>query len=182
MNVDCFVNILSDGDSTPSLSVQAAILWYDIRDTYGVRFVADGCRKNLPLGDLPLNARVAELAHFADSIEWLSATESAIAYEFAMRYNSTEHYGLASTRVSDVERIDASTNAVDDWLLSRCIGDSARIVFGPDSVFDASTQFFRDNWRDLFCPSRDDAIICSNDNAWLLFYCHEDEFEFGRPL
>ena len=34
---------------TPSLFVQVATLWYDIRDTYIVRFVADGCRKNLPL-------------------------------------------------------------------------------------------------------------------------------------
>ena len=44
------MTFFSDGNSgTPSISVQAAILWYDIRDTYGVRFVADGCRKNLPL-------------------------------------------------------------------------------------------------------------------------------------
>ena len=43
----------SDGDGgTPSISVQAANLWYDIRGTYIVYFVADGCRKNLPLGDL----------------------------------------------------------------------------------------------------------------------------------
>ena len=52
MNVERFDNIFSDGDSgTPSLSVQTANTWYDIRDTYIVRFVADGCRKNLPLGD-----------------------------------------------------------------------------------------------------------------------------------
>ena len=44
------VTLFSDGDSgTPSLFVQAANPWYDIRDTYIVRFVADGCRKNLPL-------------------------------------------------------------------------------------------------------------------------------------
>ena len=29
--------------------VQAANLWYNFRDTYIVRFVVDGCRKNLPL-------------------------------------------------------------------------------------------------------------------------------------
>ena len=47
------VIFFSDGDSgTPSNSVQVANLTYDIRDTYIVRFVADGCRKNLPLGDL----------------------------------------------------------------------------------------------------------------------------------
>ena len=45
------VAFFPDGDSgTPSLSVQAANLWYDCRDTYIVRFVAVGCRKNLPLG------------------------------------------------------------------------------------------------------------------------------------
>ena len=44
------VTFFSDGGGgTPSLFVQAANLWYDIRDTYIVRFVADGCRKNLPL-------------------------------------------------------------------------------------------------------------------------------------
>ena len=47
------MTFFSDGDSgTPSISVQAANLWYDIRDTYIVRFVAVGCRKNLPLCDL----------------------------------------------------------------------------------------------------------------------------------
>ena len=47
------LTFFSDGDGgTPSNSVQAANLWYDDRDTYIVRFVVDGCRKNLPLGDL----------------------------------------------------------------------------------------------------------------------------------
>jgi hypothetical protein len=46
--------LFSNGDSgTPSISDQAANTWYDIRDTYFVRFVVDGCRKNLPLCDLP---------------------------------------------------------------------------------------------------------------------------------
>ena len=44
------VSFYSDGNSgTPSISVQAANLWYDVWDTYIVHFVADGCRKNLPL-------------------------------------------------------------------------------------------------------------------------------------
>ena len=47
------VAFFSDGDGgTPSLFVQAANLWYDIHDTCIVRFVVDGCRKNLPLDDL----------------------------------------------------------------------------------------------------------------------------------
>ena len=38
-----------EAGGTPSLFVHAANLWYNLRDTYVVRFVADGCRKNLPL-------------------------------------------------------------------------------------------------------------------------------------
>ena len=41
------MTFFSAGDSgTPSNSVQAANTWYNLRDTYVVRFVADGCRKN----------------------------------------------------------------------------------------------------------------------------------------
>jgi len=44
------MTFFSDGNSgTPSISVQAANTWYDIRDTCIVHFVVVGCRKNLPL-------------------------------------------------------------------------------------------------------------------------------------
>ena len=50
---NALVPFYSDGDSgTPSISVHAANTWYNLRDTYVVRFVVDGCRKNLPLRDL----------------------------------------------------------------------------------------------------------------------------------
>ena len=46
------MTFFSDGNGgTPSHFGRAANLWYDIRDTYIVRVVVDGCRKNLPLGD-----------------------------------------------------------------------------------------------------------------------------------
>ena len=57
------MTFFSDGDSgTPSLFVQAANTWYNFRDTYIVRFVVDGCRKNLPLHDLPLRNPVADIS------------------------------------------------------------------------------------------------------------------------
>ena len=49
------ITFFSDGDGgTPSISVQAANTWYNLRDTYIVSFVAGGCRKNLPLYDLTM--------------------------------------------------------------------------------------------------------------------------------
>jgi hypothetical protein len=39
---------------------------------------------------------------------------------------------------------------------------------------------FVEQWRDIFLPSRDDAIIIDENHQWALFYCHEDEFEFAH--
>ena len=57
------ITFFSDGDGgTPSISVQAANTWYNLRDTYIVSFVAGGCRKNLPLCDLD-QRDVARIVH-----------------------------------------------------------------------------------------------------------------------
>jgi hypothetical protein len=40
--------------------------------------------------------------------------------------------------------------------------------------------FFVRYWQDMLSPSRDDAVILPEDRGGVLFYCHEDEFEFGR--
>jgi hypothetical protein len=53
-------------------------------------------------------------------------------------------------------------------------------VFGRKDVFRVPARVFLDNWQDMFCPSRDDAVILPAGGGWALFYCHEDEFEFAR--
>ena len=44
------------------------------------------------------------------------------------------------------------------------------------------STFFVRNWQDLLMPSRDDAVILPEGRGVVLFYCHEDEFEFGEQL
>jgi len=41
-------------------------------------------------------------------------------------------------------------------------------------------SFFAENWQDLLCPSRDDAVILPDLGTGVLFYCHENTFEFGH--
>ena len=56
------------------------------------------------------------------------------------------------------------------------------VVFGRHQVCRRGGDFFVRNWQDLLSPSRDDAVILPEDRGVVLFYCHEDEFEFGRRL
>ena len=61
------MTFFSDGNGgTPSHFGRAANLWYDIRDTYIVRVVVDGCRKNLPLYGLSF-LRLPSIS----KLEWL---------------------------------------------------------------------------------------------------------------
>ena len=92
---NALVTFLSDGDSdTPSFSVQVANLWYNLRDTFIVRFVSDGCRKNLPLHDLPKSMAklpdwiIDELTRFATGErgwnqwgQWIAVSAARLAQD-----------------------------------------------------------------------------------------------------
>jgi hypothetical protein len=56
------------------------------------------------------------------------------------------------------------------------------VVFDRHQVGRMGGDFFVRNWEDLLMPSRDDTVILPEDRGVVLFYCHEDEFEFGQQL
>ncbi len=126
--------------------------------------------------------RVQELSWLPD-IEWLSPEDAARIHDRADRLQSREHYGLVPELVRVVERVSAKTD-MTKWLLVRVPARTLRvlIVFARGQVCRLSTTTFIESWQDIFCPSRDDAIILDEDADWVLFYCHEDEFEFGHIL
>lgn len=126
--------------------------------------------------------RREELAHFGNQLAWLEKTEALQAYADAIRFSSNTRYGLEPATVDQIEHKDAdgACEATTIWLTERIGTGRLRIVFGRESVVLASTDWFLQNWQDVLAPSRDDAIIVPESDNWVLFYCHEDEFEFGR--
>lgn len=69
------------------------------------------------------------------------------------------------------------------WLRARVPGIQQVVVaFEEDDCFLCSSVFLVENWSDVFVPSRDDAMIYSNDTPLILFYCHENEFELGQRI
>lgn len=129
-----------------------------------------------------MNFRRDELSHFGDSIEWLATEESRTWFDKAVLFLSKTHYGLNSSELRNVERRENETEGFDRWLADRCDGTLACVAFSGDCVFKTNVEFLLANWRDIFCPSRDDGILLSFDRFWVAFYCHEDEIEIGdRP-
>ena len=69
------------------------------------------------------------------------------------------------------------------WLRARMPGSQqVVVVFGKDESFVCSSVFLVEHWSDVFVPSRDDAMIYSNDTPLILFYCHEKAFELGQRI
>jgi len=124
--------------------------------------------------------RKEELAEFSESLCWLPTSESQTAWESSQRSCSRTRYGLDETRFANIERCSAEGDAATDWLTERCVGKVIRVIYEEDAVFETMIEFFLRHWEDLFQPSRDDAIILSQDADWALLYCHEEEFEFAR--
>ncbi|MFN0197232.1 MAG: hypothetical protein ACKVT0_10845 [Planctomycetaceae bacterium] len=125
--------------------------------------------------------RQTELAHFGDRLTWLDDSAAARTYTQAIEHNSHGHYGLKSSNFRQVERLDVDTTSDGgaDWLTARVGSGRVRIVFGRLDVCLVDASFFLANWQDMFCPSRDDVIVLPEMGDWVLFYCHEDEFEYG---
>ena len=129
--------------------------------------------------------RVEELKHHSDDIDWLNAIDARDAYDLVGLYDSKTHLGLNANAVGSVERLEFGDDvaAATEWLRSRLPSAQEVIVaFGGDDCFRCNGVFFIENWSDIFVPSRDDAMVYSCESPFILFYCHENEFEVGQRI
>jgi hypothetical protein len=128
-----------------------------------------------------MNWRKEELSALDPQIVDLQETEARVASRRAYGYMSKTRYGLDETKFAGIDRLD-----VDDpppgtklWLAERISSEHLLLNFDRDEVFRVPTELFLERWQDMFCPSRDDVVILPVVGTWVLYYCHEDEFEFA---
>lgn len=131
-----------------------------------------------------MNWRRKELSHYSMDINWILVSEAGGKYEEALNYTSKHHYGLNPDLIAEIERFDIAENKsqVSDWLANK-LGNMEQalfLVYGKTEVCRVKTSFFIGHWQDMMLPSRDDVVIIPERGDWVLFYCHEDEFEYGK--
>ena len=132
-----------------------------------------------------LHWRVNELKHYSREISWLDAVEGRRVYDLVRLYDSKRHLGLNAETVGAVERLEFGDDisTATNWLRARRPNiHELVVVFGEDDCFRCSRDFFVENWSDIFIPSRDDAMVYSQESPIILFYCHENEFEAGQRI
>jgi len=129
--------------------------------------------------------RVQELNHHSADIVWLNAEGAGRAYHLVHLHDSKTYLGLDVNTVASIERLAFGNDVAiaTSWLRARVPGiQQVVVVFGEDDCFVCSSVFLVENWSDIFVPSRDDAIVYSNDTPLILFYCHENAYEVGQRM
>ncbi|WP_426089633.1 hypothetical protein [Janthinobacterium sp. PSPC1-1] len=129
--------------------------------------------------------RVQELNHHSADIVWLNAEGAGRAYHLVGLHDSKTHLGLDVNTVDSIERFAFGNDVAiaTSWLRARLPGiQQVVVVFGEDDCFLCSSVFLIENWSDIFVPSRDDAMVYSNDTSLILFYCHENAYEVGQRI
>lgn len=113
---------------------------------------------------------------------WLDKAHAKNAYRYAAQFTSNEKYGLNETVVKNIERLKIESYSVAEHWISHRISSAGtvQVVYSDSEVCVINAAAFISNWKDIFCPARDDAIILHNTSHTVLFYCHEEELEIGE--
>ena len=78
-------------------------------------------------------------------------------------------------------RIVGNHEPVKVWLNQKPIDPESEIIVSWDNSDCVITywKIFCEYWDDFCYPSSDDILIWSSLDAWILYYCHEEIFQYG---
>ncbi|WP_139332524.1 hypothetical protein [Aquipseudomonas alcaligenes] len=115
-------------------------------------------------------------------VRWLDKAHAENAYKYAVQFTSKEKYDLNENAVKNIEHLNIESYSVAEHWISHRISSAGtvQVVYSDSEVCVINAAIFISKWKDIFCPSRDDAIILHNNSHTVLFYCHEEELEVGE--
>jgi len=128
-----------------------------------------------------MNYRISEIEKLNLDVRWLSKEHAKNTYEYSIQFSSSTRYGLNEATVNEIKKLEIKSYSVaENWVISHLQSTGkVHVVFSEEEVFVLPTNQFLSNWHRMFLPSRDDAVILHSESKSILFYCHEEEIEFG---
>ena len=105
----------------------------------------------------------------------LGLHEAQVAFERARSFRQSP--GLAHSA-------DVTDDAGCAWLRERDgnLSDLVTISWSPECALRTSWQIFTEHLSDFCYPASDDVAVFPDTERWVLFYHHEEQFEFVQRL
>jgi len=121
------------------------------------------------------------------TLRWLVPAKAHAVYTVLMGYASRREYSLSEESVITLDRYptDRAEETIEPWLVQHDpdVRREVLLAYGghPDHVYVVAWGDFCAHWDD-FCYPGDDVIISPLTEDWVLYFYHEEEFFWGRPL
>ena len=94
------------------------------------------------------------------------------------------NFSLSKEFFSNTERLDLTNGELDvrAWLNERLPNPSEEIIVSwrQETAVLVPANLFVDRWDDFYYPGSDDLVSWPMDEAWCLFFHHEQQLLFGR--
>jgi hypothetical protein len=109
-----------------------------------------------------------------------------LSIEHAAKFDNELYGHVSNARLSQnlycsIKLFD-SDRPCDALLESLNISNECEVIISWDynTALKTTWKTFKENWEAFCYPSSDDVFIYPENKKWLLFYHHEESFEFGK--
>jgi len=141
----------------------------------------------IPFNDFELKWRFTEKRHNIivqedlSLLRPLSKTKTAKFNKYSQQYLGNASLLSSAFNQIDTLKIRNSQETVNTWLSEKNINPETNIIISWDNSSGLVTQWqiFCKYWDDFCYPSSDDILIWTATENWVLYYCHEEIFQFG---
>jgi hypothetical protein len=108
---------------------------------------------------------------------------------FRMHENSMpliKNFHLDNDKFQEIQKLNNAheSTITRQWLSERIPTENTKIIVSWDkeNCVIVHSEVFCEYWDDFCYPSSDDVVIFPLRGKWVLYYFHEDQFQFGYKI
>lgn len=116
------------------------------------------------------------------TIQPISESKAKELCQYSLKFE--EQSGIIRSLFTSVETVNTSiveNSEIQQWLLSRSPGLNQTVIVSWNSDLAVSVKWsiFCEYWDDFCYPSSDDVAIFPLSEKWMVFFSHNEYFDFG---
>ena len=111
-----------------------------------------------------------------------SKEQAAHLFKESLRFCSSDGLDEKHFSISQIITKNAAPKLVSEWLIECHKNAETTVILSwqPDAAISTTWGIFAQYWSNFCYPASDDLNVWSESNFWMLFYHHEELFQFGR--
>lgn len=105
-------------------------------------------------------------------------------FKESLRFCGSDGLDEKQFSISQITTKSTAPELVSEWLIACHKNAETTVILSwrPDAAISTTWKIFTQYWSEFCYPESDDLNVWSEANSWMLFYHHEEIFQFGRRV